>query len=154
MFRAKVVDIEQRAENLVVTLKADRSWKGEIPSQVIVHTALHEASCGFGFEEGKEYLVYATNEKGQQWETSLCSRTSEITNAEEDLSFLGTGTEMKDGQTEKDPADAGQEDEPDHVSNKNESSTPARLYAASGILIAGVLVALIIILLRRNRNVP
>ena len=48
--------------------------------------------CEYPFKIGETYLVYA-NGKENELRTSLCSRTSPLTLAEEDLRILGEGKE-------------------------------------------------------------
>jgi hypothetical protein len=98
VFSGKVIDIsgpnkrifKSSADPVTVLLEVDTIWKGINESQVIVHTAESSASCGFKFELGKEYLVYAYGDKGDL-QTGLCERTTLLTSAAEDLSILGKG---------------------------------------------------------------
>jgi hypothetical protein len=53
-------------------------------------------SCGYDFEEGQDYLVYASG-KGEPFETSICDRTKQLSKADKDLAILGNGEEPKDG---------------------------------------------------------
>ena len=46
-------------------------WKGPGEERLTVKTSRHGPACGYGFEEGVEYLVYA-----RDGETSLCSGTT------------------------------------------------------------------------------
>jgi len=46
-----------------------------------------KTSCSFYFEQGKEYIVYARNNK-EGLESNLCSSTSRIDNAQDSLKFL------------------------------------------------------------------
>lgn len=63
-------------------VKANIKWISK--DSIIAETAESSASCGYNFEEGKEYIVYWNIEN---WELniSLCSRTSLVSNASEDL---------------------------------------------------------------------
>ncbi len=55
-----------------------------------VNTASNSAACGYTFEEGEDYLVYARGRtQSDAFEVSLCSRTALLTNAAEDLDALG-----------------------------------------------------------------
>jgi hypothetical protein len=73
------------------TLKLVRVWKGLDKTETVeVTTASETAACGFPFEKGQSYLVYA--DKGEQGYTvSLCSRTRPMAEAAEDLAALGGG---------------------------------------------------------------
>lgn len=69
-------------------------WKGSPQSQMLIFDNGNTESCGIGFEEGKNYLVYASKNENGEFRTGLCSRTKEASKAWEDLKFLGQGKEM------------------------------------------------------------
>ena len=64
------------------------SWKKARCGTVVIQTPSDSAMCGFGFEVGKSYLIYADMQKGKL-STNLCSRTSTIEEAGEDVAALG-----------------------------------------------------------------
>ncbi|MDD2907632.1 MAG: hypothetical protein PHH98_03240 [Candidatus Gracilibacteria bacterium] len=68
----------------IVSFNVKNSIKGNLSNNVTITTARDSATCGYNFEEGKEYIVY-THGEGRDLEVSLCSRTAEIVNATEDL---------------------------------------------------------------------
>ncbi len=87
---------------LKVELEITENFKGDsIRKTIIIYTPLLSASCGYRFEKGKEYIVYASknnflsflfkkereNKKYKQnnvfW-TSHCTRTTEYTKLEAD----------------------------------------------------------------------
>lgn len=72
-----------------------KTWKGVSESQVIITTGLGGGDCGYEFEQGKEYLVYANNSSmyGEKDDlvTIICDRTNELITAQEDLALLGQG---------------------------------------------------------------
>ncbi len=74
-----------------VSFVVSQVWKGDIPTEVIITTARDSASCGYTFEDGEEYLVYANGEI-DALNVSLCSRTAVLANAEADVRELGSGT--------------------------------------------------------------
>lgn len=67
--------------------------KGGLPSAVTVATAISSTACGYHFEVGERYLVYAMRRpaRGQPtrlW-TSTCMRTSPLTDVSgEELAYL------------------------------------------------------------------
>ncbi|SFB03914.1 MULTISPECIES: hypothetical protein [unclassified Bacillus (in: firmicutes)] len=71
------------------------TWKGVSESQVIVVTGQGGGDCGIDFVEGEEYLVYANQssiyEDSDYLSAGICSRTNELSAAEEDLLVLGEG---------------------------------------------------------------
>ncbi len=63
-------------EVVVCTFANAEVLKGadEPTKDMVIVTAPHEASCGYSFRIGSEYLVYATIRRGEL-ETSICDRT-------------------------------------------------------------------------------
>lgn len=72
----------------VYTLEVERVWKGDVVDTLTVRTADNSAACGRPFEVGESYLVYAKDVEGQLSD-NLCSRTSKLADASEDLDALG-----------------------------------------------------------------
>lgn len=102
VFAGKVVEIEvdQAKYMKTVTFKVSRLWKGEGGEIVKVTTALHGATCGYGFKKGGEYMVYcyankAKNGKPVVLRTNLCTRTRPMANAADDIKAIGKGNKPK-----------------------------------------------------------
>jgi hypothetical protein len=94
VFSGKVMAIKKtgsRENGLAVKLNVQKTWKNTEETQMIVYTALDSAGCGFHFEEGKEYLVYTSENQEGKDVVSLCSRTALLEDADEDLAKLGAG---------------------------------------------------------------
>jgi hypothetical protein len=81
-----------------VTLRVSEAWKG--PRQQAVRLTRDVAdgiSCGYPFQEGQEYLVYAY--RGQQGLVSDgCTETKRLSEANADLTALGDGERPQDGE--------------------------------------------------------
>ena len=80
----------------LVSLKVDRYWKtldNKDYEQIILFTSLDGNVCGYEFEKGKTYLVYATKwlHAPDSLYTGLGYGTKPIENAQEDLTMLGDG---------------------------------------------------------------
>ena len=102
VFRGTVVNIDtsslQKAKQqfglgssidpVEVRFDVSEVWKGPKNKSLEVETARSSASCGYNFEQGKEYLVYA-NETDSGLNVSLCSRTNLASQVEEDINKLG-----------------------------------------------------------------
>lgn len=74
-----------------VTLSIARSWRSlEHQETVTLRTAKSGATCGYAFELGTSYLVYAGGEP-DKLDVSSCSRTRRLSDAGEDLAALGSG---------------------------------------------------------------
>ncbi|HEY0606178.1 MAG TPA: hypothetical protein VGD58_24870 [Herpetosiphonaceae bacterium] len=78
-------------EAIKVSFEVGQVWKGQIPQELLVETSSSSASCGYSFESGKEYLVYAYSNEGQL-SVGLCSRTALLADAQEDVTALGQST--------------------------------------------------------------
>ena len=78
IFSGEVVEIKQPSGDeydMLVTFKVAKSWKGNVSREVTIKTAKDSAMCGYGFEVGKKYLVYASGIK-ENLSTTNCSRTT------------------------------------------------------------------------------
>jgi hypothetical protein len=99
VFSGKVIDIVDKKKNsliqssadlIAVLIEVEESWKGNRQNQVVVYTERSSASCGFEFTINNKYLVYA-NENDGKLKVSLCSRTTLLSLANEDIDELGEG---------------------------------------------------------------
>ncbi|MBD2871169.1 hypothetical protein [Paenibacillus arenilitoris] len=63
---------QPQVRTVKATFKVNEVWKGQVARTIEVITAEDGATCGFRFEEGERYLVFA-NAKGKSLETGLCS---------------------------------------------------------------------------------
>ncbi len=77
------------APRRVVRIRLLGMWKGTEEEIVEIRTGLSTADCGFPFETGQTYLVFATDDEGSLT-TGSCSRTALIEHAMDDLLILGT----------------------------------------------------------------
>lgn len=97
VFSGKVVEIRRHRQGgetfgmVEAVLRVERVWKGVEGGLVSVFTAPHSAGCGYGFREGRAYLVYAHEGADGRLSTSICSRTRRLRDAKEDMAELGPG---------------------------------------------------------------
>lgn len=68
---------EHKDMQINVTLEVAAKWKGEAKQSMNVLTAAYSDSCGYEFEIGKRYAVFANEHEGKLT-VSLCSATSLI----------------------------------------------------------------------------
>lgn len=95
VFFGEAINVEVEGQTRTVTLKVEKWWKGGEKAEITVTTHKSGATCGYGFEKGKKYLVYAhRDEKQKTLNVSLCSRTRTEKEAEKDGDFkeLGAGS--------------------------------------------------------------
>lgn len=70
-----------------ITFEVDDVIKWDYQSKIKIKTAWDTAACWYEFEENKNYFVY-TNWDLDNLEVSLCSRTSLLENAWEDIEIF------------------------------------------------------------------
>jgi hypothetical protein len=97
VFAGTVINIEvedgeifSSADPVAVTFEVATVWKGPVQQTLLVTTARDSASCGYSFEVGQSYLVYAYDAE-DALQTGLCSRTTDLSSASDDLAVLGEG---------------------------------------------------------------
>lgn len=95
VFTGTVVEItpDRSGNYSVVRFQVQQVWKGTRCREVTVTTGLSDLNCGYAFQTGQTYLVYAYSEKGKL-NTNMCSRTKPVSEAGEDLSALGAPSEV------------------------------------------------------------
>lgn len=92
----------------LVEFEVYRVWKGE-PYSTIVVLSSFSALCYFTFVGGEEYLVYAYTEErargegGTVLESTICSRTTNLEYAQDDIEALGPGRAPDPGMVAPDP---------------------------------------------------
>mgnify|MGYP002400743113 CR=1 FL=1 len=90
------------ADPVAWTFQVHEVWKGGVVPEITVQSAMSGASCGFEFEQGRTYLVYARDTGEGRLDVSLCSRTALSIDAAEDKAELGAGSvppQPESGQT-------------------------------------------------------
>ena len=72
VFAGRVIDVIQPNPDseVQVRFEVSRIWKGQKRPQIVVMTSSSSASCGYSFQAGEQYLVYASRQKSR-----LSSRT-------------------------------------------------------------------------------
>jgi hypothetical protein len=83
-----VVDLKRGFGTNKVSFRVSEVWKGPEQDTLEVSTPRYEASCGYSFKEGQEYLVYA---EGKKMKVTYCGRTTLLSKASADLEVLVNG---------------------------------------------------------------
>lgn len=74
------------------------AYRGVEGDEVDVYTGLGGGDCGYGFEKGARYLVYAhASRDGTNLSTGICSRTRPIEEAAEDLAYIKSASSARGG---------------------------------------------------------
>ena len=110
VFSGTVVSIKEndkKAPYKTVLFEVAETWKGKQQGQIVVSTGFSEADCGFEFEEGREYLVYAhesPTDAGAKplddsstggikpLNTTSCSGTGKLEASQEEVKLLGASS--------------------------------------------------------------
>lgn len=72
-----------------VRFRVLQGWRGETEPTVELTTGAGGGDCGYNFEKGVAYLVFA-HSRGGALTTGICSRTRRLADAAEDLEYLKT----------------------------------------------------------------
>jgi protocatechuate 3,4-dioxygenase beta subunit len=76
----------------------NKAYRGEIGARVDVVTGSGDVDCGYKFQSGVTYVVYASSGKGVLY-TSICYRTKPLKRAQEDIVWLETSERIPAGAT-------------------------------------------------------
>lgn len=101
VFSGKVIEIRTHKQSedifarVEVVFETERVWKGVVTRRFSVFTSSQSSACGYGFKEGRTYLVYAHGHIGSRLSTSICSRTRRLKDARADLEELGAGRRIE-----------------------------------------------------------
>ncbi len=120
------------AKAVKASFHVNEVWKGHVAPSIEVLTAGSGETCGYEFQEGERYLVYATA-TGNSLEVSLCSGTILTSEANEQMTLLGSGSL---------PPQSG-------FANKQTSAYPRSLYLSIGAVVA---IALAFFLYRKRKQ--
>jgi hypothetical protein len=74
-----------------VKFRVQRSWKLVNTDEITIRTGRGRGDCGYRFEIGESYLVYAYGSDESHLETNICQRTTRQADAGEELRLLGKG---------------------------------------------------------------
>ncbi len=81
VFEGKVIEVGRKeGMGTEVLFEVKNIWKGTSSSQIIIYTSV--SSCEFPFAKGGEYLVFSSYRGEEKLETSICSGTKRLDEAE------------------------------------------------------------------------
>jgi Carboxypeptidase regulatory-like domain len=84
--------------SMVYKFSVEQAYLGVAGSEVEIFTGRGSSDCGFTFQNGQRYLVYAHRYKDKLI-TSTCMRTKPFDEAAEDIAYLGTLSSAQQGVT-------------------------------------------------------
>lgn len=87
--REALADWELNAEYQIATLRLIEKWKGDAEAVVVIKVTTECCLCGYRFEQGETYLVYANGpyEDGY-YSTTSCTRTRLFDQSDADIKEL------------------------------------------------------------------
>ena len=94
VFSGEVIEVVKKFSGLdaFVKIKVEELWKGYLPKEVVIDTELaNGATCGYDFEVGKKFLVFAYGLNNSNLTTKACDLNRRIEKATEELKILGKG---------------------------------------------------------------
>jgi hypothetical protein len=95
VFSGEVVGIKKipKTRMLQIRIEVKESWKKVLPKEITITTEL--GGCGYDFQVGTEYLVFANSSDDGNLSTGLCLRNRELYKATEELEILGKGNQPR-----------------------------------------------------------
>lgn len=91
VFMGKVVSFELTGDAYsprLAKFAVTKIWKGELDAVSEILTANNSAACGYYFQVGESYLIYAYKADDGKLHTNLCTRTQPVALAADDLKYL------------------------------------------------------------------
>ena len=78
-------------DRTTVGFEVSAVWKGTVHEEMYITTPPTGGTCGFAFEEGEDYIVYAYDSAYPEggYAVGICSRTALLSQAQEDIDALG-----------------------------------------------------------------
>jgi hypothetical protein len=91
VFVGKVLAIDAPSEVFYkrITFELESAWKGVHSTRLVIFTGRGGGDCGYGFEVGETYLVFAYQFNKSHLGTNICQRTGVFSSASNDLKHLG-----------------------------------------------------------------
>ena len=83
----------------VFRFTVDKSFRGVEAKEVDVLTGSGGGDCGYGFQLGGQYVVYAYRDNANRLVTSICSRTRPSSDADADLAYFRDLPKVEPGGT-------------------------------------------------------
>lgn len=123
------------------TFAVERAWKGVKDKHITIFSFDDGSSmCGYQFSQDQTYIVYAMKDKNKDnmLLTSLCSNNLLISEAEEDLKLLGTGTVISS-------------DDNGESSIKSLAKSPVFIYILLSLFLLIIIVAIWMIRIRTRK---
>jgi hypothetical protein len=100
-------DIEAHPPFMQVSFDVSRSYRGAQTKNIRIKTGVGGGDCGFDFEVGKQYLVYAFADESGDLFTGICSETALLEESRANLTYLRGEPIASEGVERNNPVAAG-----------------------------------------------
>lgn len=93
VFMGEVLEVirPEDSYSVIVKFRVDQIWKGKLRKELTLGTGTGGGDCGYRFEVGQRYLVYAYGSNETSLSTNICQRTVPLKDAVGDIKLLGKG---------------------------------------------------------------
>ena len=81
-------DLDKDGPGRMVSLEVLHSYRGDQRKLTRLSTGLGGGDCGFDFEVGKQYRVYAFKDEAGELSTNICSRTALLEKSRRNSAYL------------------------------------------------------------------
>ncbi|MGH7450573.1 MAG: T9SS type A sorting domain-containing protein [bacterium] len=90
VFMGKVESFEfiENGNRRLAKISLVKIWKGDRHAVSDIYTGANSAACGYDFQIGETYIIYAYKGEAGRLQTGLCERTAPLHSATEDLKYL------------------------------------------------------------------
>ena len=92
-------DLAEDPPVMQISFDVSRSYRGARQKNVRIRTGVGAGDCGFQFEVGKQYLVYAFADESGQLSTGICSGTALLEKNQANLSYLREAARVNEFET-------------------------------------------------------
>lgn len=90
VFSGEVLEVVTKSDFVnVAKIRIKSKWKGVKDTEAYVSTGRGGGDCGFPFEVGRSYLIYATTAADGTLTTNICDRTKLLSEALQEIKDLG-----------------------------------------------------------------
>jgi len=104
VFIGEVVEVIKKPDSFFVTVRfrVEKTWNNkESQKEITLSTGRDDGFCGYKFEVGKKYVVYADGDKNNL-KTNICTRTSAF-ESNKDVAFLNKINKIKKSKIKSSP---------------------------------------------------
>ena len=88
IFIGEVLEVKDNKFSFIVKIKVESNWKGDKDAEVTIFTGKGGGDCGYPFQVGESYLIYASKLDNGNLTTNICRRTKLLSESQDDIKIL------------------------------------------------------------------